>query len=90
MEKSGFLLKRSECVLDDKGDDWLWAFGKKRSYLFINFTSSAVYSRSASLRIIRRLHPKYVHAMNNLGNILKERQELMEAEELLSTAVHIQ
>ncbi|XP_016402445.1 transmembrane and TPR repeat-containing protein 4-like, partial [Sinocyclocheilus rhinocerous] len=28
--------------------------------------------------------------MNNLGNILKERNELKEAEELLSSAVHIQ
>ncbi|XP_076857820.1 protein O-mannosyl-transferase TMTC4 isoform X2 [Brachyhypopomus gauderio] len=37
-----------------------------------------------------RLHPKYVHAMNNLGNILKERNELQEAEKLLSTAVQIQ
>uniref|UniRef100_A0A8C1B6Y9 dolichyl-phosphate-mannose--protein mannosyltransferase n=1 Tax=Cyprinus carpio carpio TaxID=630221 RepID=A0A8C1B6Y9_CYPCA len=37
-----------------------------------------------------KLHPKYVHAMNNLGNILKERNELEEAEELLSSAVHIQ
>lgn len=38
----------------------------------------------------RRLNPKYVHAMNNLGNILKERNELQEAEELLSLAVQIQ
>lgn len=37
-----------------------------------------------------RLNPKYVHAMNNLGNILKERNELQEAEELLSLAVQIQ
>lgn len=37
-----------------------------------------------------RLHPKYVHAMNNLGNILKERNELKEAEVLLSAAVNIQ
>ena len=37
-----------------------------------------------------RLHPTYVHAMNNLGNILKEREELAEAELLLSRAVAIQ
>lgn len=37
-----------------------------------------------------RLHPTYVHAMNNLGNILKERNELIEAEQLLSKAVSIQ
>ena len=37
-----------------------------------------------------RLHPTYVHAMNNLGNILKEREELVEAEMLLSKAVAIQ
>lgn len=36
------------------------------------------------------LHPTYVHAMNNLGNILKERNELIEAEHLLSKAVSIQ
>uniref|UniRef100_A0A3Q2ZNV7 dolichyl-phosphate-mannose--protein mannosyltransferase n=1 Tax=Hippocampus comes TaxID=109280 RepID=A0A3Q2ZNV7_HIPCM len=43
-----------------------------------------------SLRISYRLHPTYVHAMNNLGNILKERNELIEAEQLLSKAVSIQ
>lgn len=37
-----------------------------------------------------RLHPTYVHAMNNLGNIMKERNELIEAEQLLTTAVAIQ
>lgn len=37
-----------------------------------------------------RLNPKYVHAMNNLGNILKERNDLLEAEELLLLAVQIQ
>uniref|UniRef100_A0A8C5LWM5 dolichyl-phosphate-mannose--protein mannosyltransferase n=1 Tax=Leptobrachium leishanense TaxID=445787 RepID=A0A8C5LWM5_9ANUR len=37
-----------------------------------------------------RLNPKYVHAMNNLANILKERNELQEAELLLSRAVSIQ
>ncbi|XP_012689442.1 LOW QUALITY PROTEIN: protein O-mannosyl-transferase TMTC4 [Clupea harengus] len=50
-------------------------------------------NQNAAIKYYReavRLHPKYVHAMNNLGNILKERHELMEAEELLSTAVHIQ
>lgn len=36
------------------------------------------------------MHPTYVHAMNNLGNILKERNELVEAEQLLSKAVSIQ
>lgn len=37
-----------------------------------------------------RLHPTYVHAMNNLGNILKEKNELVGAEQLLSKAVSIQ
>lgn len=37
-----------------------------------------------------RLHPNYVHAMNNLGNILKEQNELSEAEQLLSKAVAVQ
>ncbi|TNN57782.1 Transmembrane and TPR repeat-containing protein 4 [Liparis tanakae] len=37
-----------------------------------------------------RLHPTYVHAMNNLGNIRKERSELTEAERLLAKAVSIQ
>ncbi|XP_073520308.1 protein O-mannosyl-transferase TMTC4 isoform X1 [Phyllobates terribilis] len=36
-----------------------------------------------------RLNQKYVHAMNNLGNILKEKGELHEAEELLFRAVSI-
>ena len=36
------------------------------------------------------LNPKYVHAVNNLANVLKERNELQEAEELLSLAVQMQ
>ncbi|XP_037655782.1 protein O-mannosyl-transferase TMTC4 isoform X4 [Choloepus didactylus] len=53
-------------------------------------------NQTAAIRYYReavrycRLNPKYVHAMNNLGNILKERNELQEAEELLSLAVQIQ
>ncbi|KAJ8401259.1 hypothetical protein AAFF_G00384900 [Aldrovandia affinis] len=50
-------------------------------------------NQSAAIKYYReavRLNPKYVHAMNNLGNILKERNELLEAEGLLSKAVHIQ
>lgn len=43
-----------------------------------------------TLSVTFRLHPTYVHAMNNLGNILKERNELIEAEQLLSKAVSIQ
>ncbi|KAJ6660908.1 hypothetical protein lerEdw1_017065 [Lerista edwardsae] len=50
-----------------------------------NQTAAINYYREAV-----RLNPKYVHAMNNLGNILKERNELHEAEELLSLAVQIQ
>lgn len=42
------------------------------------------------LLLLFRLHPTYVHAMNNLGNIMKERNELIEAEQLLTTAVAIQ
>lgn len=44
----------------------------------------------AFFSVTSRLHPTYVHAMNNLGNILKERNELIKAEELLSKAVSIQ
>ncbi|ETE71325.1 Transmembrane and TPR repeat-containing protein 4, partial [Ophiophagus hannah] len=50
-------------------------------------------NQSAAISYYReavRLNPKYVHAMNNLGNILKEKNELHEAEELLSLAVQIQ
>ncbi|XP_075887213.1 protein O-mannosyl-transferase TMTC4 [Nelusetta ayraudi] len=50
-----------------------------------NATGAIGYYREAV-----RLHPTYVHAMNNLGNILKERNELVEAEQLLSKAVSIQ
>uniref|UniRef100_A0A452IHB1 Uncharacterized protein n=1 Tax=Gopherus agassizii TaxID=38772 RepID=A0A452IHB1_9SAUR len=50
-----------------------------------NQTAAIKYYREAV-----RLNPKYVHAMNNLGNILKERNELQEAEGLLSLAVQIQ
>ncbi|KAF7656930.1 hypothetical protein LDENG_00034290 [Lucifuga dentata] len=48
---------------------------------------------SAAIKYYReavRLHPTYIHAMNNLGNILKEQNELLEAEQLLSKAVSIQ
>ncbi|XP_034418033.1 protein O-mannosyl-transferase TMTC4 [Cyclopterus lumpus] len=50
-----------------------------------NSTAAIAYYREAV-----RLHPTYVHAMNNLGNIRKERNELIEAEQLLSKAVSIQ
>lgn len=46
--------------------------------------------QDANFPVTVRLHPTYVHAMNNLGNILKERNELIEAEQLLSKAVSIQ
>lgn len=36
-----------------------------------------------------RLHPKYDQAMNNLANILKDRNELEEARHLLEKAVAI-
>ena len=51
----------------------------RKNFVLLVFVSSAP-----------RLHPTYVHAMNNLGNILKEREELAEAETLLSRAVAIQ
>jgi len=35
------------------------------------------------------LHPGYDQAMNNLGNIYKDRGQLMEAEQLLSQAVNV-
>uniref|UniRef100_A0A3P9M9N6 dolichyl-phosphate-mannose--protein mannosyltransferase n=1 Tax=Oryzias latipes TaxID=8090 RepID=A0A3P9M9N6_ORYLA len=47
-----------------------------------NTTAAVRYYREAV-----RLHPTYVHAMNNLGNILKEKNELIEAEQLLSKAI---
>lgn len=50
-----------------------------------NQTAAIKYYREAV-----RLNSKYVHAMNNLGNILKERNELQEAEEVLLLAVQIQ
>lgn len=53
--------------------------------------SLSLYSVSKQYLLhLYRLHPKYVHAMNNLGNILKEQNELQEAEDVLSTAVLIQ
>lgn len=39
--------------------------------------------------IVSRLNPQYDQAMNNLGNILKEKNELIEAEELLEKAVSV-
>ncbi|XP_058478894.1 protein O-mannosyl-transferase TMTC4 isoform X1 [Solea solea] len=48
------------------------------------------YREAVRFSVTFRLHPTYVHAMNNLGNILKERNELIEAEQLLSKAVSIQ
>jgi len=35
------------------------------------------------------LHPEYDQAMNNLGNLYKDRGQLSEAERLLSQAVNI-
>jgi len=36
-----------------------------------------------------RLHPQYDQALNNLGNLYKDRGQLLEAEQLLSQAVNI-
>ncbi len=79
---------------------------KKSWFCHIHFGSSSIFQHfkqcdlmsimsniswcSPFVYMCYRLHPKYVHAMNNLGNILKERNELKEAEELLSAAVHVQ
>ena len=41
------------------------------------------------LYILYRLNPRYDQAMNNLGNILKDRGQLDEAERLLEKAVEI-
>jgi len=35
------------------------------------------------------LHPEYDQAMNNLGNLYKDRGQYLEAEHLLSSAVSI-
>jgi len=48
-----------------------------------NFDSSMLYVLCGSL------HPRYDQAMNNLGNLYKDRGQLLEAEDLLSKAVHI-
>ena len=41
------------------------------------------------LLYIYRLNPDYDQAMNNLGNLLKDQDELPEAERLLERAVEI-
>uniref|UniRef100_A0A7N4NWC1 dolichyl-phosphate-mannose--protein mannosyltransferase n=1 Tax=Sarcophilus harrisii TaxID=9305 RepID=A0A7N4NWC1_SARHA len=81
------------CVLLTYGFGILSKHTKKKVHYNIGKNLADKGDQIAAIRYYReavRLNPKYVHAMNNLGNILKERNELQEAEELLSLAVRIQ
>lgn len=40
--------------------------------------------------MLHRLNPKYAQAMNNLGNLLKDDGQLLEAENLFKEAVNLQ
>lgn len=53
---------------------------------FVNFIGSQGINK---IVLFIRLHPKYDQAMNNLANILKDRNELEEARHLLEKAVTI-
>uniref|UniRef100_A0A5F8HDI2 dolichyl-phosphate-mannose--protein mannosyltransferase n=1 Tax=Monodelphis domestica TaxID=13616 RepID=A0A5F8HDI2_MONDO len=81
------------CVLLTYGFGILSKHTKKKVHYNVGKNLADQGDQTAAIRYYReavRLNPKYVHAMNNLGNILKERNELQEAEELLSLAVQIQ
>uniref|UniRef100_A0A674GQ59 dolichyl-phosphate-mannose--protein mannosyltransferase n=1 Tax=Taeniopygia guttata TaxID=59729 RepID=A0A674GQ59_TAEGU len=81
------------CILFTYGFSLLSKQAKKKVHYNVGKNLADKGNQSAAIKYYReavRLNPKYVHAMNNLGNILKERNELHEAEELLSLAVQIQ
>ncbi|XP_076401729.1 protein O-mannosyl-transferase TMTC4 isoform X2 [Peromyscus maniculatus bairdii] len=97
----GFVVAERVLYLPSAGYCMLLTFGfgalsrhtKKKVHYNIGKNLADQGNQTAAIRYYReavRLNPKYVHAMNNLGNILKERNELREAEELLSLAVQIQ
>ncbi|XP_073899142.1 protein O-mannosyl-transferase TMTC4 isoform X3 [Castor canadensis] len=97
----GFVVAERVLYLPSAGYCMLLTFGfgalsrhtKKKVHYNIGKNLADKGNQTAAIRYYReavRLNPKYVHAMNNLGNILKERNELQEAEELLSLAVQIQ
>ncbi|XP_045042617.1 protein O-mannosyl-transferase TMTC4 isoform X3 [Desmodus rotundus] len=97
----GFVVAERVLYLPSAGYCMLLTFGfgafskhtKKKVHYNVGKNLADKGNQTAAIRYYReavRLNPKYVHAMNNLGNILKERNELQEAEELLSLAVQIQ
>ncbi|XP_052588339.1 protein O-mannosyl-transferase TMTC4 isoform X3 [Peromyscus californicus insignis] len=97
----GFVVAERVLYLPSAGYCMLLTFGfgalsrhtKKKVHYNIGKNLADQGNQTAAIRYYReavRLNPKYVHAMNNLGNILKERNELQEAEALLSLAVQIQ
>ncbi|XP_027632028.1 protein O-mannosyl-transferase TMTC4 isoform X2 [Tupaia chinensis] len=97
----GFVVAERVLYLPSVGFCTLLTFGvgalgkhvKKKVHYNVGKNLADKGNQTAAIRYYReavRLNPKYVHAMNNLGNILKERNELQEAEELLSLAVRIQ
>nr|XP_048277687.1 protein O-mannosyl-transferase TMTC4 isoform X2 [Myodes glareolus] len=97
----GFVVAERVLYLPSAGYCMLLTFGfgalsrhtKRKVHYNIGKNLADQGNQTAAIRYYReavRLNPKYVHAMNNLGNILKERNELQEAEELLSLAVQIQ
>ncbi|XP_027292837.1 protein O-mannosyl-transferase TMTC4 isoform X4 [Cricetulus griseus] len=97
----GFVVAERVLYLPSAGYCMLLTFGfgalsrhtKKKVHYNIGKNLADQGNQTAAIRYYReavRLNPKYIHAMNNLGNILKERNELQEAEELLSLAVQIQ
>ncbi|XP_036999255.2 protein O-mannosyl-transferase TMTC4 isoform X2 [Artibeus jamaicensis] len=92
-ERVLYLPSAGYCVLLTFGFGALSKHTKKKVHYNVGKNLADKGNQTAAIRYYReavRLNPKYVHAMNNLGNILKERNELQEAEELLSLAVQIQ
>nr|KAF6428637.1 transmembrane O-mannosyltransferase targeting cadherins 4 [Rousettus aegyptiacus] len=92
-ERVLYLPSAGYCMLLTLGFGALSKHTKKKVHYNVGKNLADKGNQTAAIRYYReavRLNPKYVHAMNNLGNILKERNELQEAEELLSLAVQIQ
>ncbi|XP_059129146.1 protein O-mannosyl-transferase TMTC4 isoform X2 [Peromyscus eremicus] len=92
-ERVLYLPSAGYCMLLTFGFGTLSRHTKKKVHYNIGKNLADQGNQTAAIRYYReavRLNPKYVHAMNNLGNILKERNELQEAEALLSLAVQIQ
>ncbi|KAM5311527.1 protein O-mannosyl-transferase TMTC4 isoform 3-T3 [Glossophaga mutica] len=92
-ERVLYLPSAGYCILLTFGFGALSKHTKRKVHYNVGKNLADKGNQTAAIRYYReavRLNPKYVHAMNNLGNILKERNELQEAEELLSLAVQIQ